>query len=77
MKIAKWGNSYAVRLPVDIMRKAKLVEGDEVAVEYERGNIVVYGPIRRNADEVVAGLEALKNFFPADVSFDRDEANER
>lgn len=33
MQIAKWGNSLAVRLPVDYIRAAGLKEGDEVEAE--------------------------------------------
>lgn len=33
MQIAKWGNSLAVRLPMDYIRAAGLKEGDEVEAE--------------------------------------------
>ena len=30
MKISKWGNSLAVRIPMDVARRLGLKEGDEV-----------------------------------------------
>ena len=33
LQLAKWGNSLAVRLPVDYLRAAGLKEGDEVEAE--------------------------------------------
>lgn len=33
LRVAKWGNSLAVRLPVECIRAAGLKEGDEVEAE--------------------------------------------
>ena len=33
MKVSKWGNSLAVRLPVDLVRRLNLKEGDYVEQE--------------------------------------------
>ena len=33
LQVAKWGNSLAVRLPVECIRAAGLKEGDEVEAE--------------------------------------------
>jgi antitoxin MazE len=33
LQVAKWGNSLAVRLPVEYLRAAGLKEGDEVEAE--------------------------------------------
>ena len=33
LQVAKWGNSLAVRLPVECIRSAGLKEGDEVEAE--------------------------------------------
>ena len=32
MQVAKWGNSLAVRLPAELVRKLGLKEGDEIAL---------------------------------------------
>jgi antitoxin MazE len=40
LQVAKWGNSLAVRLPVECIRAAGLKEGDEVEAEVTaRGEI--------------------------------------
>jgi len=40
-KIQKWGNSLAVRLPREMVRKLRLREGSDVAVEEERNRITI------------------------------------
>ena len=37
MQIARWGNSLAVRLPVELVRKLGLKEGDSIDVVAEEG----------------------------------------
>ncbi len=32
MKLAKWGNSLALRIPVEVVEKLKLAPGDEVEI---------------------------------------------
>jgi antitoxin MazE len=72
MKVAKWGNSLAVRLPADIVDALGIKEGDEIAlVPGESGLAVTRIPDR---------LELLRQFRekhrgmrPADYKFNRDE----
>jgi len=40
-RVQKWGNSHGVRIPVKVLREAKLSIGDEVDVAVEGGRIVV------------------------------------
>lgn len=76
MRVAKWGNSLAVRLPRAVVEALELREGDEV-------EIAVAGPRRfevgrdRSRDEALATLGALRRPLPKGFRFDRDEANER
>ncbi len=76
MKIAKWGNSLAIRIPRDVQRALGLQEGDEV--ELTRAN---EGMLEiRLAEQRQAVAESLSKFqwdLPADYKFDRDEANGR
>ena len=76
MKVAKWGNSLAVRIPADVARALQLEEGDAVEL-----TAVGPGTLGIVKDERRArALEALKSFrgsLPADFKFDRDEANAR
>ena len=76
MRVAKWGNSLAVRLPVAIVKARKLKSGDEI-------EIVVTGERefqveRDKGRELALGrLRALKKPLPKGFRFDRDEANAR
>lgn len=76
MRVAKWRNSLAVRLPAVLVEALALKEGDEVEIflagERELG-------IGRKAtrSELVERLRAFRRRLPADFKFDRDEANAR
>jgi antitoxin MazE len=76
MRVAKWGNSLAVRLPDAIVKALKLKSGDEI-------EIVVSGErvfkVRRDKSRgrALARLRALKKPLPKGFRFDREEANAR
>ncbi|MGF1612064.1 MAG: AbrB/MazE/SpoVT family DNA-binding domain-containing protein [Kiloniellales bacterium] len=76
MKVAKWGNSLAVRLSKAVVEALGLKEGDEI-------EIVVAG-LRRieiarggSREQALARMKALKRPLPKGFRFDRDAANER
>ncbi|MCX5497085.1 AbrB/MazE/SpoVT family DNA-binding domain-containing protein [Kaistia dalseonensis] len=46
VKVAKWGNSVAVRIPKDIVDQAGLSDGQELDVE-TRGGILEFRPVTR------------------------------
>lgn len=75
MQIARWGNSLAVRLPVELVRKLKLKEGDRVDLVADEGALKV----RRepSAEEVLADLRRFRRRLPAAERLSRDAANER
>jgi antitoxin MazE len=76
MRVAKWGNSLAVRLPDAVVKGLKLKVGDEI-------EIFVAGTrhfgVRRDAgrERALERLRALKTPLPKGFRFDRDEANAR
>jgi antitoxin MazE len=76
MRVAKWGNSLAVRLPDAVVKTLDLKSGDEIA-------IVVTGKrefrVERDTsrERALARLRALKKPLPKGFRFDRDEANAR
>mgnify|MGYP000986468770 CR=1 FL=1 len=76
MKVAKWGNSLAVRLPAEVVEALELKEGDEIALRAANGDdfIVSRKPTQR---ELVERLRKFRGLIPADIQFDRDEANAR
>jgi len=80
MKVAKWGNSLAVRLPKDVVEKLGLKENDEVRIETSGDAQTL--TIERDSEQArrEAALNVLRQFrgmMPADFKFNRDEANER
>ena len=76
MRVAKWGNSLAVRLPASIVEALELKEGDEIEIYIadERRFGVSRKPTR---EELLKRLRAFRGRLPADFKFDRDEANAR
>jgi antitoxin MazE len=74
MKVAKWGNSLAIRLPVAVVQALKLKEGDdiEIRVADARELTVARKPGR---DELLKRLRAFRGRLPADFKFDRDDAS--
>lgn len=46
-RIAKWGNSLAVRIPLAIAKHASLTEGDPVTLTLDREGGIVLRPARR------------------------------
>jgi antitoxin MazE len=76
MRVSKWGNSLAIRLPSAVVEGLKLSEGDEIEV-------VIAGSrrfeIRRDKtrDKALEALRALKKPLPAGFVFSRDDANAR
>jgi antitoxin MazE len=41
VRLVKWGNSRAVRIPKTIIERAKLQEGDELEIQVEEGRITM------------------------------------
>ena len=76
VRVAKWGNSLAVRLPASIVDALDLKEGDEIEIHIadEREFGVSRKPGR---EELLKRLRAFRGHLPADFKFDRDEANAR
>jgi antitoxin MazE len=76
MRVAKWGNSLAIRLPVSVVETLGLKEGDEVEVHVagERAFDVARDAGRERA---LARIHAMRKELPPDWKFDREEANAR
>ena len=76
MRIAKWGNSLAIRLPKDLVEALSLKAGDELEiVESTRQRLAVAKDERRK--KALENMRARRWTIPADYRFDRDEANSR
>ena len=76
MRVAKWGNSLAVRLPDAVVKALKLKSGDEIEITLIGERKFHVGPDRRR-ERALARLRALRKPLPKGFRFDREEANAR
>jgi len=76
MRVAKWGNSLAVRLPDTIVKALKLKSGDEIEI-LVTGERAFEVHRDRSRERAIARLRALKKPLPKGFRFDREEANAR
>jgi antitoxin MazE len=76
MKVAKWGNSLAVRLPAELVETLKLKEGDEIELGVAGARAFAVER-KMTREEAIKSLRKYRGTVPADYKFDRDEANER
>ncbi len=76
VRVAKWGNSLAVRLPDAIVKTLKLKLGDEIeiVVTSER---VFQMQRAQSRERALARLRALKKPLPKGFRFDRGKSNAR
>ena len=76
MRVAKWGNSLAVRLPASVVEALELKEGDDIELHVVDAREL--GVSRKpGREELLTRLRAFRGRLPADFKFDRDEANAR
>ena len=76
MKVAKWGNSLAIRLPAGLVDALDLKVGDDVEVDVAGKRRLDFRR-RQDALALLARLRRYRGRIPADFKFDRLEANER
>jgi antitoxin MazE len=76
MKVAKWGNSLAVRLPDAVVKALRLKTGDDIEIVASGARRFEVGR-DRSRDRALQRLRALKTPLPKGFRFDRDEANAR
>jgi len=76
MRVSKWGNSLAVRLPEPIVKALDLKSGDEIEIVL-RGERVFEVDRDASRDRALERLRALRKPLPKGFRFDRDEANAR
>jgi antitoxin MazE len=76
MKLAKWGNSLAVRLPSSVVEALDLKDGDDIEIEVVGARQL---EVKRTEDnrQVLDRLKKFRNRLPPDFRFDRLDANAR
>ena len=80
MRVAKWGNSLAVRLPAAVVEALGLKDGDDIEIQAAGGKRfeVKKDRTREQALEELRKLSRkLSGKFPKGFIFDREEAHER
>ncbi len=76
MRVAKWGNSLAVRLPAAVVEALGLKEGDDIELHVADAREIVVTK-KPDREELLKRLRAFRGRLPPDFKFDRDEANAR
>lgn len=75
-RVARWGNSPAVRIPRATLIEAGLQEGDAVVVTADGKGGLLIAPDRRR-EEAMERLRNLRWKLPEGYKFDREEINRR
>jgi antitoxin MazE len=76
MRVAKWGNSLAVRLPRKLVNEMGLSAGDEVNLVQAADRVLSIEKDRRR-EQALERLASMRLTPPPGYTFDRGEANER
>ena len=76
MRVAKWGNSLAVRLPSAVTEALGLKEGDDIEIEVA-GARALELRAKPAPRELLARLRKYRGRLPAGFRFDRLEAHGR
>jgi antitoxin MazE len=76
MRVAKWGNSLALRLPASVVEALSLVEGDQIEIRIA-GRHEFEVARDRSAENAMERIRRLQRPLPRGFKFDRLEANDR
>ena len=72
MKVSKWGNSLAIRIPSDVAEELGFSEGDEVKVQSQHGKLVAEKEL--TIEEMRDRVRKLRGLIPAGYKFKRSDA---
>jgi antitoxin MazE len=73
MRVSKWGNTLAIRLPASVVRALALKEGDEVEIHVVGDR--AFGIDRdRSRERALERIRAFRKRLPPDWKFDRGDA---
>ena len=68
LQVAKWGNSLAMRLPAELVRRFGLREGDSVDAQLSADGALTIRPAEWNRRAFAAELHAARACLPAGTS---------
>lgn len=77
MKVAKWGNSLAVRIPANVADAVGLKEGDEVQMHVAEKGRAFEVAKEMTREDAIKSLRQFRGRLPADWKFNREELYER
>jgi antitoxin MazE len=77
MKVAKWGNSLAVRIPASVAEALALKEGDDVQVHVAEQGRAFEVEKKLTPHEALVAIRKYRGMMPADFKFNRGEIYER
>lgn len=76
MKVARWGNSLAIRLPASVVEALELKAGDDIDIRVAGAQLFEAEKVPDNR-ALLARLRKFRGRMPADFKFDRLEIYER
>ena len=76
MRVAKWGNSLAVRLPAAVVDALDLKEGDQIEIRVADSRRFEMARDRR-AEKALERIRKLRRRLPPGFRFSRLDANAR
>jgi antitoxin MazE len=76
VRVSKWGNSLAIRIPDAVVKALKLKQGDQIEVVVS-GSRQFQVSRDRTRERALERLRALRKPLPKGFRFDREEANGR
>jgi antitoxin MazE len=76
MRVPKWGNSLAIRLPATVVEALELKDGDQIEIRIAGEREFEVRRDRRRED-AIERLRRLRRPLPACFTFDRNSTNER
>lgn len=76
MRVAKWGNSLAIRLPAIVVEALGLTEGDEIEIHVADTRVFTVAR-KPNREELLKRLRIFRGRLPDDFKFDREDMNAR
>jgi antitoxin MazE len=74
VRVSKWGNSLAIRLPARVVETLGLKDGDDVEVHVV-GDRAFDIARDRSRERALACIRAFGKELPPDWKFDREEVN--
>jgi antitoxin MazE len=79
MRVSKWGNSLAIRLSAEMVKKLGVIEGDEIVGQVHSTDESITIRRKRTLEELWERVDQIRETieWPEDYKFDREEANSR